>query len=133
MIEFSDNNVVRVISIPIKVTEFDIENIITSSFEGGSNHWMGIDNSQEEWKNKPANEPLSTWATKILIEGDFIKLYDIEEIEDSSNWVLTMNKLFNGIKQNAIERPFDADLKDMDGTTADCIIQYSLFERVIYQ
>lgn len=129
MLKFSEK-VIGKIEVPQEIKETDIENIIVSSFEGGSNYWMGIDNSKPEFKNKPKDEPLSTWATKIILEGGIIQFYDIEDEEET--WTLTLDKLLNSIKLNAINRSFDSDLENMDATTADCIIQYALFGEVVY-
>lgn len=129
MLEFS-KNVIGIISLPI--TESDIENIITISFKGGSNYWMGLDDSTDIWINQPENISTSQWATKLILEGKSIKLYNIEQSDDDSNWVLTLEKLLKGIELNAKCRSFDANLEDMDATTADCIIQYALFGKVVY-
>lgn len=131
MLEFK-NKKIATIQVPREITEDDICNIIVSAFEGGSNYWMGLDNSKEEFNDKPKDEPLSTWTTKLILEGKSIKLYDIEESEDDTNWILTLDKILNGIKLNAINRKFDNDLENMDATTADCIIQYALFNEVVY-
>jgi hypothetical protein len=132
MLEFDKNKVVGTITINKNVSETDIENIIVSSFEGGSNYWMGLDNTGEEWEQKPKGEPLSTWATNLLLEGKSIKLYDIHEEEDDSNWILTLDKLIKGIELNSINRPWDADLENGDASTADCIVQFALFGKVVY-
>ena len=129
MLEFTDKVIGKA---EIEITENNIENIIVTSFEGGSNYWMGLDNSPVEWRNKPQDEPIATWATKLILEGKELKLYDIEETEDDEEWVLTLDKLLKGIGLNAKHRSFDADLENMDATTADCIVQYALFGEVVY-
>ncbi len=129
MLEFTDNVVGKVI-VEIDITENDIENIIVTSFEGGSNYWMGLDNSRSEWKDRPEDEPHSTWATKLLLDGKSVFVYDIED--DKEEYELTLEKILNGIRQNAKERPFDSDLEKGDATTSDCIVQYALFGEVVY-
>jgi len=132
MLEFSDDVVVGTIQIEKQITENDIDNIICSSFEGGSNYWMQLDNTTPEWKEKPKGEPLSTWATKLILEGKKVKVCDIEETEDDSKWIITLEKLLDGIKLNSVHRPFDADLENMDADTADCIVQYALFGKLVF-
>jgi hypothetical protein len=129
MLEFT-KKIIGTVNVLVEITESDIENIIVTSFEGGSNYWMGLDNSKPEFDNQTEDEPTSTWATKILLEGNTIYLYDIEDEEEK--WTLTLDKLLNGIKLNAMERTFDSDLENMDATTADCIVQYALFSKVVY-
>ena len=120
------------IKIEKKISLEDIENIIVTAIEGGINYWAGIDNSLSEWNEKPKNMPLSCYAVELLISHKSIKFYDIEETDDDTSWILTLDKLLNGIKLNAENRPFDSDLDNMDSNTADCIIQYALFDNIIY-
>lgn len=131
MLTFTDK-AVGTIQIPLKVTEEDIENIIVTSFEGGSDYWMGLDNSTPEWKDKPEDEPNSTWATKILLEGGTVIVYDIEDGTDTEVWSLTLVKLLNGISLNYLLRPHDPSMAYGDAITADCIVQYALFKEVVY-
>jgi len=132
MLEFSDKKIVGTIQIEKPITESDIEGIIVTSFEGGSNYWMGLDNSTPEWKEKPKGMPLATWATKLILDKKCIKLYDVKEEMDDNNWILTLDKLIEGIKLNAKHRQYDADLENIDAETADCILQYALFRELIF-
>lgn len=132
MLEFSDKKIVGTIQIEKPITESDIEGVIVTSFEGGSNYWMGLDNSTPEWKEKPKGEPLSTWATKLLLEGKEIKVFDIEEDMDDDDWIITLEKILNGIKLNYINRPHDADIGQGDAITADCILQYAMFGELVF-
>ena len=113
-----------------EVTENDILNIVVTALEGGSNYWLGLDNTTPEWKDKPKGEPLSTWTAKILLDSNEVRLYDIEGTEDVPP--LTLPKLLEGIRLNAKHRPSDANLDDIDGACADCIIQYALFGKVVF-
>lgn len=128
MLKFTDKIVGEV---KIGITEKEIENIIVTSFEGGSSYWLGLDNSTEEWKGKPKNEPVSTWATKLILDGKNVKLFDIEDTEEEE-LILTLDKILKGIELNMKHRPFDADFENMDAITADCIMQFSLFDEVVY-
>lgn len=130
MLEFSEKKVVGTITVPQEITESDIENIIVSAIEGGTNYWMGTDNSKPEFDDKPKDEPMSTWVTKLILEGQTVTFYDIED--EDEQWTLTLEKLLNGIKLNAINRKFDSDLENMDAITSDCIVQYALFNEVVY-
>lgn len=133
MLRFDNRKSVGTITIEKVVTEYDIESVIVTAFEGGSNYWMMLDRENKpEWEEKPKDEPVSTWATKLLIEGKSIKLCDAEETEDDSDWILTLEKLLKGIQMNTEKRPFDSNLDDMDATTADCIVQYALFGRIVF-
>ncbi len=124
MLEFSN----KVVNVLMGITEADIENVVVSSFECGSNYWLGLDNSKPEWNDKPKGEPVATWATKLLIEGKEIHLYDIEDNNDK--WILTLEKLYEGIKLFQADKHSDKD--DWDSIDADCIIQYALFSEIVY-
>jgi hypothetical protein len=130
MLEFSDKKVIGTVLVPIQITEEDIENIIVTSFEQGSNYWLGLEVDYPEYEDRPDDEPYSTWTTKLLLEGKEIHLYDIED--DNEKWTLTLDKLMEGIKLNAKNRPFDSDIENGDATTADCIMQYALFNELVY-
>jgi hypothetical protein len=133
MLEFSDKVIGHC---KIEVTESDIENIIVTSFEGGSKDWMGLDNSTPEWEDQPKDEPNSTWATKLILEGKEVTVYDIEDettVDDDGNpLTITLDKLLKGIAKNYKERPHDCSMETGDSTTADCIVQYAVFDEVVY-
>ncbi len=132
MLKFHNEKIVGEINIPINVsiTEADIETIITSSFEGGSNHWLGLDNSKPEWEGKPKGEPLATWATKILLEGKKLYFYDIENKNEI--WILDLKKLIEGIILNGKNRPSAIDKDNWDAIDADNIMQYALFKNLVF-
>lgn len=116
--------------IKIEITENDIESIIVGSFEGGSNYWLGLNNTGEDWGVKPKSEPSSIWAVKLLLEGKTVSLYDIED--ESEEWELTLDKILAGIAMNQKKRPHDCNIEDGDAETMDCIIQYALFNQLVY-
>jgi hypothetical protein len=130
MLTFDKKRIVGEIQVSIEITESDIENIIVTAWEGGTNYWMGLENSYPEFDNKPKDEPISTWSTKILLEGKTIHLYDKEYTNEK--WELTLEKLFKGITLNKINRQNNSDLNNIDANTADCIVQYALFDDIIY-
>ncbi|OME54030.1 hypothetical protein BSK59_15730 [Paenibacillus odorifer] len=132
MLTFDKKKVVGTAVIKKPITEEDVETIIVTSFEGGSNYWMGLDVQNEDMQAKPKGEPWSTWSAKLLIDGKSIKLYDIEDEEDDSQWILTLEKLIKGYQLNCENRPHDCDLDQGDATTSDCIVQFSLFGQVVY-
>jgi hypothetical protein len=133
MIQFGNAIVGEVeITKKIQLTENDIETIIVNGLEGGINYWAGLDSHKNSmWlETKPKDEPISTWATKKLIENGKIILHDIEAPEETE--VLTLEKLINGYRLNCIERPEDCNIEIGDASTYDCIIQYALFGEIVY-
>jgi hypothetical protein len=113
-----------------EITDKDISDVIVGSFEGGSNHWLGVDNTTPEWENKPRPVPISIWATKLLLDGKQVLIYDVED--EKEVYILTLPKVMRGIELNAKCRPWAADKDNWDATDVDCILQYGLFEEIVY-
>lgn len=128
--KFDDKNSIGSYVIKKEVTANDIESVIVNCLEGGSNYWLGLDNTTDIWKKKPRGIPLSTWTTQMLLDGETIHFYDVEDEEET--FTLTLDKLIEGFKLNAEHRPNDCDLDSGDATTSDCIIQYGIFGKVVY-
>lgn len=112
-----------------KISETDVETIMVGAIEGGINYWAGV-SRDEHWIDKPSDEPASTWIAKLLLDGNAILLYDVED--SSERWTLTLTKLLEGIKLNGENRPHDSDLEYGDATTYDCIVQYALFGEIVF-
>jgi len=115
----------------LNLTANDIDNVICGAVEGGTNYWAQIQNDRKEWDDKPKGIPLSQWITHLLLNRKSVVFRDVEEY-DGKDLRLTKKKLLDGIKLNAMERPFDCDLENADATTYDCIFQYALFGELIY-
>jgi hypothetical protein len=125
-----DETIVAKTKVELKIRHCDVDNIITSSIEGGSNYWMIICNDKPEWDNKPKGMPISEWMVRLILEGKTVYL-EVTECE-GYQYPLTLKKLLKGIRLNHLRRPWDNNLDNMDATTADCIIQYAVFGDVIY-
>lgn len=114
----------------IKVTEEDIDDIMSTALEGGINYWCD--------KAEVFGQRLGNYASEQIARGGTLKLHDAE---DNRNHLLTRNGLLKGIKQ-AIEGNyfacynwFDGNAIDtcmVDAEVADVIIQFALFEEVVY-
>lgn len=113
-----------------EITAEEVESVIVNALEGGSTYWLGLNNSTEIWKKKPQGIPLSLWATQMLLEGETLHFYDLEDEEEE--WTLTLEQLMKGFKLNAEQRPFDSNVLDGDADTADCILQYGIFGELVY-
>lgn len=114
----------------IKVTEEDIDDIMSTALEGGINYWCN--------KAEVFGKRLGEYASEQIARGGVLKLYDTEENEMH---VLTRSRLLKGIKQ-AIEGNyfacynwFDGNAIDtcmVDAEVADVIIQLALFGDIVY-
>lgn len=123
---------------PIKVSANDIDNIVCTAIEGGINYWAMIDRQKSECREKPKGMPLSSWVTKMLLDGKSVYFYDWEAESgdeagnESERFELNLLRLINGIKLNCQHRPHDCDIETGDATTADCIFQYAMFNEIVY-
>ena len=122
------------IEMEIEVTDQDIDDIVCTAFEGGINYWCGH------------VEPVGNLGVDVeytheqIAKGGYLYLYDIED--DEEKWILTKSRLLNGIKMyinNSITRNWDSivygneiDTSEVDSNIADMIIQFALFEEIIY-
>jgi hypothetical protein len=132
MLQFTDNEVGKVEVLEQQIiTERDIEGIMVGAIEGGINYWADINRVSVDWANKPKEEPVSTWATKLLLDGKSVHFLNEEEPSENIE-PLTLTRLLAGIRKNAEKRPFDADLENGDAITCDCIVQYAVFNELVY-
>jgi hypothetical protein len=128
--EEKDIDIVGTIKTAIPITKNDVENVIVTAFEGGINYWAGLKNKSLLWKTKPDREPLSLWATKLLLDGKSVLLYDIEN--PNTNFELTIKGLLKGIEQYYVATDYQIDKENWDAESADCIVQYALFGEIVY-
>jgi hypothetical protein len=110
----------------IVLAEEDINDLLTTAFEGGINYWCGevLINEEEKFPGK--------WASDVLADGGTLTLCDSES---DDKWELTLDKLLNGIKwycetNNIISTENLMD--NHDATTADLIVQYALFNEIVF-
>ena len=130
------------VKLTISLTDHDIEDLVVTALEGGIGYWACLDNRSETFMTAPKDEPVAITASKILLGGGGITLLDDEDHE--VEWVLTLDKLLHGIKKFLSEFGSGAnclyteygltmiDMGEVDSLAADAIVQYALFDEVIY-
>lgn len=116
-----------------KITEEDIENLVVDGLETGICYWAMLHNNTEEFDKYYNTTDLATAeiVAKILLAGGSVKITDNEE-DVEPKYDLTLDRLIIGIQKNAEERPWDCDLDNYDADTCDCIIQYAIFDEVVF-
>lgn len=112
-------------------TDDDLENIIVTALEGGIGYWACLDNTGEEWDEKPGGVATSEWAWKILKNHG--QLHFIDEEDDDADYFMDLASLFNGIRL-CIQRKdwYGGRMEVLDAALADMIVQYAIFGTVIY-
>lgn len=110
------------------VSDEDIDDIMSAALDGGITYWCR--------RAEVVGEYLGEYASDQISRGGTLKLYDIE---DGTVSELTLDKFLNGLRlwiEN--ERTFELtdagrlDVGHIDALAADAIIQYALFNDVIF-
>lgn len=124
-ITYSLKKDIRETTFPViaKITAEQIENIVVNALECQSNYWVGINNATPEWENKPHDLPVSQYAVQLLLENKSVVLFDIED--EDEEWQLTLGKLLKGIGMAWSEG------EDIENN-ADAVLQYALFDELVY-
>lgn len=117
----------------VEITDEDIMDIMCSAIEGGIGYWACLDNSGKEWAN---DNPASETAAKILLDGGTVRFLDDEDRE--TEYLLTLDKLCNGIQKYITESPEILDdnshieCGEVDAIVADMMVQYAIFGEVMF-
>ena len=123
----------------MKAVYSDVENVIVTALEGGSNYWYLLkEDSVSLIKNATPNmegEPLAIRMAKAVWEiGIAIPVYDIEVdmicVDDKLGEITreSMQKAINAYQEN--RRHWDMDL--IDASEADWIFQYAVMGEVVF-
>lgn len=99
------------------VTQEQIDDVLVTAFEGGSNYWIDEVTIDEEPTEK------YKYMSDVLTRGGTLKVYitDEEEIK-----VLRLEKLLEALSD--VNFNFD----DYDAGDADTVVQKALFGEVVY-
>ena len=120
------------IELEVVITNEDIDDIMCSALEGGINYWC--------CKAEVVGEHLAEYCSEQISRGGKLRLYDSEEYKV---YELTRDKFMKGL-QMYFSKPVTGDFLDftdhglhldtgnVDAAAADSIIQYALFDDVIY-
>jgi len=110
------------------VSDEDIDDIMSAALDGGITYWCR--------RAEVVGEYLGEYASEQISRGGTLRLYDVE---DGTVSELTLDKFLNGLRlwiEN--ERTFELtdagrlDVGHIDAIAADTIIQYALFNDVIF-
>jgi hypothetical protein len=113
----------------IILTSQDIDDIISTEFDGGGTHWIG--------QVEVVGDYLGEYASEQISRGGRLILHDAES---DDTWTLTLDNFLDGFRQ-WLEEGLDrygavyggeVDTAQIDGTMADIIIQYALFGEYVF-
>lgn len=121
-----------------RLTADDISDILATALEGGIGYWSVLDNTTTDWEETSSGMQDATFsdvATKMLFEGKKIRFIGADKDDEDEEWFLDMEKFIHGcihfeeeigsIVRRLTDATFDAD-------DADMLIQFALFNEIIY-
>ena len=112
-----------------QLTQEDIDDIVCTALEGGINYWCRkAEVVDDDYYGEYASEQVS--------RGGSLRLYDREE---KKTYILTLEKLLNGIKLY-LEDYYDSycivdgkiETSMVDAPASDCMVQYAVFGELVY-
>ena len=110
------------------ISNEDIDDIMSAALDGGITYWCG--------KAEVVGEYLGEYASEQISRRGALKLFDLES---DDVWELTFEKFMTGLRlwiEN--ERPYmviegiKLDIGSIDAPAADTIIQYALFNDIVF-
>lgn len=110
----------------ISITEENIETIMSTLLE--DERWTIHKEEQSNWSNKPSGIYQDEWATDLLLQGEPLRLTDKR---NNSLCSMTLEDLLEGIVLSLKEGNSNL-FQTVTNKTADRIIQYALFKRILY-
>lgn len=129
----------------IEKISIDIDDVVTllTMEAGGYDYWGAIVYDENDYKKAKAEmkekniKPsygdgycYEEVVAYMITDTDYIVCcWDCEENE---RYPLTKEVLEKGFLLNAQNRPNDANIQEGDAITGDCILQYALFDDIIY-
>lgn len=120
------------ITITKTYNEDDIENIISVMLESLYPYFM-LDNTTDTWKK--VRESLDKEATieeitrVIFASGWHIKIIDLE---DDTDYYMNQNIFEHGVQKAISEGYWDGDLDTADALVGYMILQFALFNEIVY-
>tara|TARA_B100000131_G_scaffold320406_1_gene368464 strand:- start:242 stop:655 length:414 start_codon:yes stop_codon:yes gene_type:complete len=123
-----EKSIAGTIEVPLKVYNYHLDCILSGAFEGGSNYWADlVEVVDNDYKG-------AEFASEVISRGGELLIYT----QDSSGGgiKLTKEKMLKGCKlyvsgtETTKGRNFDIDA--WDAIDHDMILQYALFEEVVY-
>lgn len=126
------DTVVLKLELEVVVTQEDIDDIMAGALEGGINYWCG--------EAEVVGNYLGEYASEQISRGGQLILHDIEKDE---TYTLDREKFMKGLKMyfekphpynilEEIDNKLRIDTCNADDTVCDMIIQYALFDDIVF-
>ena len=112
----------------IELSDEDINDLMVAALEGGINYWCGGATA----KLVPEGVEYE-YLSDLISKGGVIEMTDAEDEEEK--WDLNLSKFMNGVKMVCEARGFGSGeelIDNHDAEVADLLIQYALFEEIVF-
>lgn len=120
------------ITITKTYNEEDIEDIISVMFQSFYPYFM-LDNTTDEWKkarNSLSKDATIEEITRVMFEsGQAIKIIDVE---DETEYYMTPGTFKHGVQKAIEEGYWDGDVDTADSEVGYAILQFALFNEILY-
>jgi len=115
----------------VEITDEQIDDLMVTALEGGINYWCGGVELKEGTVTAEQEKNLRYLSNAISLGGTII----LHDAESSDKWELTKEKFLKGIEKT-LEWGGNADVQDLfdnhDAEVADVLLQYSLFDEIVF-
>ena len=121
------------ITLEVTLTAEDIDDIMCAALEGGITYWC--------CRAEVVNAFLGEYASEQISRGGTIKLYvdpDCLDEGEPATYELTLEKFLSGVCSYVAEinpgivENGRLDVGNIDAPAADAIIQYAIFDEIVY-
>ena len=110
----------------------DIEDIISVMFQSFNPYFM-LDNTTDDWKKTKESLPKYTTIEEItrvmFASGYAIKIIDVE---DGTDYYMTQGMFEHGVQKAIDEEYWDGDIDTADSEVGYAILQFALFNEMLY-
>lgn len=110
-------------AVPMTLTAQDVADILTAAFEGGIVYWAVVRLPKGAKTSRPYLAEALAFDHQALV---------VRDVEGDASHLLTAEALQRGLIQYIQERGWTGDIGNIDADEADAIVQFSLFQEVIY-
>lgn len=126
------------INIELEISDQEIKDIVITALEGGISYWGCLINEGKDFEDfykLQSYHALSTseFVADLLLSGKSVFFFDSDmESDEGEHWELKLSMILEGIKMY-IQETKDLNFMDnLDSLVADQILQYAMFNEVVY-
>jgi len=124
------------ITIEQEIKPEEINDLIVTALEGGINYWCRkaikkVDPDGNWFGVAPENQDKIVYASDLIGYGGVLTICDAES---SDKWELTLENMLKGIQMHCTNKKVSVAelMDDYDADDADAVVQYALFNEIVF-